>query len=97
MWDNWRNEFLRISDKHAPIKHVRVKDRLFPWMNSSIIKLMYKRDYLKAHSVQNDCRDSSEEYRKTRNLITSLIRKSKREYFDQVSAKYKKHPKKIVE
>ncbi len=59
-----------------------------PWMTPCIIKLMYKRDCFKAHSIQNNCLDSLAEYKKTRNLVTSLIRKSKRDYFYQVSTKY---------
>ena len=45
-WETWKSNFLCISDKHAPIKVTRVKDRHNPWINAEIIKLMYRRDYL---------------------------------------------------
>ena len=42
-WLNWKTEFQRISNKHAPIKESRVKHRHNPWIGSDIIKLMYER------------------------------------------------------
>ena len=41
---NWKTEFQRISNKHAPIKESRVKHRHNPWIGSDIIKLTYERD-----------------------------------------------------
>ena len=46
IWSEWKAEFLRISNKHAPIKVSRVKNRYNPWMNSDIINLMYERDFI---------------------------------------------------
>ena len=45
-WDIWKKEVLRISDKHAPIKIMRLKDRRNPWVTKDIVKLMYARDRL---------------------------------------------------
>ena len=46
IWSEWKAEFLRISNKHAPIKVAMVKNRYNPWMNPDIINLMYKRDLI---------------------------------------------------
>lgn len=88
-WSDWKEAFLKISDKHAPIKVSRVKERYCPWITPSIIKLMYKRDYLKNKSDQNGKLETLQEYRKTRNLVTLLERNSKAAYLKDVSIKYK--------
>ncbi len=51
LWATRRDEFIKICDNHAPLKTIRVKDRYCPWMSSDIVKLMYKRDFLKFRSI----------------------------------------------
>ena len=48
IWLLWKQAFLNICDKYAPIKLIRVKSRYIPWITPDIIKLIHKRDYLKA-------------------------------------------------
>lgn len=36
--------FLKVEDKVAPIKIIRVKQRSEPWMNSDILGAIYKRN-----------------------------------------------------
>ena len=95
MWNKWKTAFLDICQKHAPLKTCRIKERYSPWITEDIIKLIYKRDYFKRKYDQNKLREYFIEYRKIRNSITSLIRKSKQKYFNEVSNKYKNNPKKM--
>ena len=48
-WEDWKNVFLSLSNKHVPIKTAWLKVRSNPWMTSDIVKLMYKRD--KVHEM----------------------------------------------
>ena len=48
IWLDWVNAFLKICNKHAPIKNIRVKQsRYSPWITPDILTLIHKRDYLK--------------------------------------------------
>ncbi len=44
--ENFKESFMEISNKHAPIKSHRVRDRIIPWANRDIINMMYERDYI---------------------------------------------------
>jgi hypothetical protein len=45
--DNFNQKFLSVLDMHAPIKTVKIKRRLCPFVGQEIVKLMKKRDALK--------------------------------------------------
>ena len=93
IWMRWITEFIKICNKHAPIKCVRVKNRLNPWMSKDITDAMYKRDYLKRKA--NNDETLFQMYREQRNTVTKEIRKAKSEYFATVSHKYRNNPKKL--
>ena len=80
-WIKWKNKFLEISNKFAPIKRMRVKNRNNPWMDNEILEKMYERDYKhkKAVSTKDDTMWS--QYKCLRNEVTTLIKRKKREYF----------------
>ena len=66
-WEDWKNAFLSLSNKHAPIKTARLKVRSNPWMTSDIVKLMYKRDKIHELAVKRKDNSLMNEYRKLRN------------------------------
>ena len=45
-WDCYKNECLYICELHAPIRNFRVKNAKNHWINSTIQKLIYKRNQL---------------------------------------------------
>ena len=98
-WSNWKSDFIKISDKHAPLRNVRVKERYNPWITSDIINLMYKRDYLHEKAAkEGDCNGNNHwwnEYKDARNQVTSEIVKAKKKYFDEISNNMQNNPKKM--
>ena len=92
-WRLWKEAFLSICNKHAPLKQSRVRDKLSPWMTPDVIEMIYKRDYLKRVAVRSKSLSDLVEYRKLRNYITVFIRKKKQCYFDDVSKKHINNPK----
>ena len=92
-WEDWKNAFLSLSNKHAPIKTARLKVRSNPWMTSDIVKLMYKRD--KFHELAVKRKDDSlmNEYRKLRYTVTDMIKDRKRAYFTDVSNSIRTNPR----
>ena len=70
--------FLPLLDKHAPIKKRRVKQRVRPgWLTNEIIEEMNLRDILSKDK-------KSTEYKKQRNKVTALVRKSKKCYYNKL-------------
>ncbi len=90
----WKDEFLSISNSNAPIKISGVKDRYNPWINTETIKTMYQRDYThdKAVNAKSDLLWGI--YMELRNKVTSMIRDTKKDYFDNLSNEYKNDTRK---
>ena len=53
VWKIWKTIFNTILDKHAPIRHKRVKKSSVPWLNSNIKQLMQNRDFHKKQLVKH--------------------------------------------
>ena len=68
--------FLEVLNEHAPMKCRTVKKPQLPYMNSEIRKEMFKRNSLRNKYYK--CRTDAkwEAFKKQRNLVTSLLRKS---------------------
>jgi hypothetical protein len=98
-WLKWKEAFLDISNKYAPYKTRRLRNRRSPWINSEIVKLMYRRDYLhKKAKSSKDHADSNKywlEYKSMRNYITSKIRLAKQNHYIEISNKYEHKPKNL--
>ena len=46
-WEKWKELFVSVVDKHAPLKRSRIRNKRSPWLLSDIISLIRKRDFLK--------------------------------------------------
>ena len=95
MWKKWKESFLEICNEVAPIKEIRVKKRVNPWMTPEIVKLIYKRDYLKHKFDVSKSPQILDEYRVIRNNITQMVRENKRRYYNDVTEKYKGNSKEL--
>ena len=81
-WNTFKQEFLHISDVHAPIQSQRVKIKANYWFNNSIIEMIYKRNHLHRVAIHTKSTEDWEKYKQLRNEITLNIRKSKRVYYE---------------
>ena len=45
-WKSWKHEFLKICNKHAPIRSCRVKHASNPWITRDILDLINKKRLL---------------------------------------------------
>ena len=84
----WADIFSSISDKHAPMTKKRIKTDTFPpWLTPDIRSEMKIRDALKKEN-------KLPEFKKQRNKVKSLIRRSKIDYFQSL-VKNRSDPKLI--
>ena len=96
-WNEWKNVFFQISDKHAPFKSMKLKDRRKPCINKGIIQLINERDH--AHKLADKAIDFAtrltlwSKYRSLRNVVVRTVRNAKTEHFTTTLNSYNKNPK----
>ena len=74
----WSKLLTSVFEKHVPFIKKRIKQNPCPpWLTESIRQEMYLRDKLKKQKLYD-------QYKSQRNLVKSLIRRSKKEYMDSL-------------
>jgi hypothetical protein len=76
--------FTDVLNLHAPIKTVRVKRNCTPWISRTVRSEMDKRNKLHKTFLSSRSTSSWEEYKRQRNLVVSLQRKAKIDYFHRI-------------
>jgi exonuclease III len=94
-WLQLKEEMIKISDKHAPIKKIRVKQRNNPWVTPEIVKQMYYRDSLHRKATNNKNVDLWNQYKSVRNQITREIKVNRKGYYDNIIDEHKTNPRKF--
>ena len=85
----WYKLFLKITNKHAPMKEKRVKRNKQPeWFNDDILKQMAIRDHFKQKGEE-------ERYRVARNRTVDMIDKAKTDYYSTMIEANKNNSKKL--
>ena len=51
MWEFWKNVFLEVLDKHAPLQQKKIRSKKVLWITSDIKKLMNTRDKFKRKAI----------------------------------------------
>ena len=80
-WKFWESNFKTVLDRHAPIRHKRVKRSSIPWLNSDIKQMMRNRDFHKKQSVKHGSGYHWRLYQTLRNKVNTEIRKNKSYHF----------------
>ena len=86
---NFTDQLINLSKDCIPHKHIRVRPKDLPWINSSIRKLMRKRNLLYKKYKLNKTEERYAAFKKLRNDVTAHLRKSKKEYFESLACKLK--------
>ena len=81
-WNCFKEIFNKVSNKHAPLVTRRLKARSCPWMSLEIVKLIYERDYYHGMFRKTKSLEMWDKYKKFRNSVTSLIRNTKRTFYE---------------
>ena len=79
----WYKLFMDVVNRHAPIRHKRVKHfKLPPWLDKNIIQVMSDRDRLKKERMFT-------EYKIACNKVKNLVRNANKLYFRRLVKNYK--------
>ena len=82
LWKSFKDIFMSISNKHAPLRTYRIKGNSLPWINQLVIDAIKERDKLHEIAVKQKDEALFKNYRIARNNVTKLIRNEKRNYFN---------------
>ena len=93
MWTLWKELFLEVLDKHAPIQHIRKKSSSIPWLTSEIKKLLFDRDKKKRRAMITKLNADWDEYKASRNKVNIALRQAKADYYRNKIATQNNNPK----
>jgi len=80
-WKHWKEDFLKVSNKHAPLRTVRMRQGGRNWITPDIAKTINRRDQTKARASSTKDPIAWEEYRYLRKQVKKMIDKEKKEHY----------------
>ena len=86
---NFTNRLLNMAEKCIPPKTVTVRPQDLPWMNNNLRKLMRNRNRLFKKYKKDKSVETYNKFKKIRNEVASLLRKSKKDYIISLATKSK--------
>ena len=81
MLDVWKNLFMKVVDKHAPIQNKPVSNKHSPWITYELPRKIYKRNYMKKIAIQEKSTTAWERYKQARNEVNNAIKSAKKQCF----------------
>ena len=81
LWNYFKEYFIMLCDKHAPIVTVRKKVNNAPWLTDEFLQLSRQRDYLKRKFSETAEIPIWNEYKRVRNAVNNLSKRLKKEYY----------------
>ena len=91
MWEIWKNLFLEVLDKHAPLQQKKIRSKKVPWITSDIKKLMNTRD---KKAILTNHENDWLNFKTARNKVNIELRSAKKDYYSSKIAGQKINPKK---
>ena len=84
-WDKMKSILLTSLDKHAPwIIIKRFKGKTCPWLDSDVKREMNHRDQLLRKSRKSGNEFDWLSYKRKRNFVNNLIKRTKKEYYEKL-------------
>ena len=83
-YDEFKNVFMQTLNKHAPMKEKVVRGNNAPFMNKTLSKAFMNRAKLKNNFNKNPTEENKQLYKKQRNFCVRLLRKEKKEYYNNL-------------
>ena len=93
--DIFKNIFDEVLDRHAPKKKKVVRGNNSPFMNKTLSKAFMQRSRLKNKFNKNPTELNKSIYRKHRNFCVNLLKREKRNYYNNLDIKVFKDNKKF--
>ena len=92
-WIDWKDLFLSIVDRHAPLMKGRAKKDKCEWLDGDIKSLMRSRKYYRRKFQKSRSQEVWERYRTLRNEVNCKVRQAKVLHFSTICQELKKQPR----
>ena len=81
MWKKWKDLFLTVCDRHAPMKTKRTRNSKSAWITTILKKRMNYRDRLKRKAIKTNDPSVWNQFRSMRNQVNRDINTAKQDYY----------------
>ena len=86
-YDDFETILMNTLNMHAPMKRKVIRANGAPFMNKEIKKSIMKRTRLRNRYLNMPSAENNDLYKRQRNICTSLIRRSKRTFYNNLNSK----------
>ena len=81
MWQVWKNTFIDVVDRPAPLCTRRVRISKSPWISAELKQRMRQRDILKIKAIQTQNLQDWSAFKQARNSVNNEIKIAKESYY----------------
>jgi hypothetical protein len=93
MWSEFKSLFMKIVDKHMPVRERRIRTDSEKWINHEVLSEMRQRDFLHRESLRSRQTSDWARYRAARNRVVKVIGDANREFVDNAINQCSDKPK----
>ena len=83
-----------VTDKHAPFRTKRAKNKRSPWITNELLREIRKRNFLKKKAASTNDPSIWKQFKDARNKANNSVKKAKRKYFSENLDANKSDPRK---
>ena len=86
-YESFETVFLKVLDKHAPLKTKIIRANHVPYMTKTLRKAIMKRSELESKYYKNNTIENRNTYRKQKNFCSKLYKKERKKYYQNLDLK----------
>ena len=87
-YDNFESVFLEVLNNHIPMKEKFVRANNAPFMTKALSKAIMTRSRLRNNYLKNPSNINKSKYNRQRNFSVNLLRRVKKEYYNNLNPKF---------
>ena len=89
-YDEFKDIFMNVLNKYAPIKEKTIRGNNAPFMNKPLPKAFMERSRLKNNYNKFPTEENHLNYKKQRNYCVNLLKQEKKRYYNNLDIKFLK-------
>ena len=94
-YSEFENIFMNILNRHAPLRKKYLRANNAPFMNKPLSKAIMVRSRLRNKFIKCKTSESRDAYRKQRNYCVTLLRETKKRFYENLNPKFIRDNKKF--
>ena len=73
VWNSFKDHFLTVTDKHAPVVTRRVRGKTLPWLTPELKNLMQEREHFHKKAIRTNKEIHWSSYKRLRNFKYNIV------------------------